>query len=96
LNALSPGMSEDALNVIEAYEADPAIRVLIMRGAGRKAFIKNATDTGCSGRPVSQTVHRVPVMNQLEYCLPIPSGSSPRTPCGILYFTGTLLPWRLH
>ena len=39
LNALSPGMSEDALKVIEAYEADPAIKVVIMRGAGRKAFI---------------------------------------------------------
>jgi len=39
LNALSPGMSEDALSVIEAYAADPAIKVVIMRGAGRKAFI---------------------------------------------------------
>ena len=39
LNALSPGMSEDALTVIEAYEADPAIKVVIMRGAGQKAFI---------------------------------------------------------
>jgi len=39
LNALSPGMSEDALSVIETYEADPAIKVVIMRGAGRKAFI---------------------------------------------------------
>lgn len=39
LNALSPGMSEDALTVIEAYAADPAIKVVIMRGAGRKAFI---------------------------------------------------------
>jgi enoyl-CoA hydratase/carnithine racemase len=39
LNALSPGMSEDALTVIEAYEADPAIKVVIMRGVGRKAFI---------------------------------------------------------
>ena len=39
LNALSPGMSEDALTVIEAYEADPAIKVVIMRGAGEKAFI---------------------------------------------------------
>lgn len=39
LNALSPGMSEDALTVIEAYEADPAIQVVVMRGAGRKAFI---------------------------------------------------------
>ena len=39
LNALSPGMAEDALQVIEAYEADPAIKVVIMRGAGTKAFI---------------------------------------------------------
>ena len=39
LNALSPGMAEDALTVIEAYEADPKIKVVIMRGAGRKAFI---------------------------------------------------------
>jgi enoyl-CoA hydratase len=39
LNALSPGMSEDALTVIEAYEEDPAIKVVIMRGAGTKAFI---------------------------------------------------------
>jgi enoyl-CoA hydratase len=42
LNALSPGMPEDALRVIEAYEADPAIKVVIMRGAGRKAFISGA------------------------------------------------------
>jgi enoyl-CoA hydratase len=39
LNALSPGMSEDALTVIETYEADPTIKVVIMRGVGRKAFI---------------------------------------------------------
>ncbi|MCC6717120.1 MAG: enoyl-CoA hydratase/isomerase family protein [Acetobacteraceae bacterium] len=39
LNALSPGMSEDALSVIQAYAADPAIKVVIMRGAGTKAFI---------------------------------------------------------
>ena len=39
LNALSPGMSEDALRVIEAYAADPAVKVVVMRGAGRKAFI---------------------------------------------------------
>ena len=39
LNALSPGMSEDALCVIEAYAADPDIKVVIMRGAGTKAFI---------------------------------------------------------
>ncbi len=39
LNALSPGMAEDALKVVEAYEADPAIKVVVMRGSGRKAFI---------------------------------------------------------
>jgi len=39
LNALSPGMSEDALAVIEAYAADPAIKVVVMRGSGTRAFI---------------------------------------------------------
>ncbi len=38
-NALSPGMTDDALTVIEAYAADPAIKVVIMRGAGTRAFI---------------------------------------------------------
>jgi Enoyl-CoA hydratase/isomerase len=42
LNALSPGMYEDAFSVIEDYAADPAIKVVIMRGAGRKAFISGA------------------------------------------------------
>jgi enoyl-CoA hydratase/carnithine racemase len=39
LNALSPGMSEDALAVIEAYAANPDIKVVIMRGSGTRAFI---------------------------------------------------------
>lgn len=39
LNALSPGMAEDALEVVTAYEANPDIKVVIMRGAGQKAFI---------------------------------------------------------
>jgi enoyl-CoA hydratase len=42
LNALSPGMYEDAQTVIEAYAADPAIKVVVMRGSGRKAFISGA------------------------------------------------------
>jgi enoyl-CoA hydratase len=42
MNALSPGMYEDALSVIEDFEADPAIKVTVMRGAGRKAFISGA------------------------------------------------------
>ena len=39
LNALSPGMSEDALTVIETYEADPSVKVVVMRGSGERAFI---------------------------------------------------------
>jgi enoyl-CoA hydratase/carnithine racemase len=42
VNALSPSMYPDALSVIEAYEADPAIHVVVMRGSGRKAFISGA------------------------------------------------------
>src|SRR4051812_42330828 len=42
LNALSPGMYGDALSVIEDYNADPAVKVVVMRGAGRKAFISGA------------------------------------------------------
>lgn len=39
LNALSPGMSEDAHRVIQNFEDDPSIKVVIMRGSGEKAFI---------------------------------------------------------
>jgi enoyl-CoA hydratase/carnithine racemase len=42
LNALSPGMYPDAIEVISDFAADPAIKVVIMRGAGRKAFISGA------------------------------------------------------
>lgn len=42
MNALSPSMYGDAIKVIEDYAADPAIKVVIMRGAGRKAFISGA------------------------------------------------------
>ena len=38
-NALSPGMSEDALEITTTYAADPTIKVVIMRGAGTRAFI---------------------------------------------------------
>jgi len=42
LNALSPSMYEDALSVVADYAANPAIMVVVMRGAGRKAFISGA------------------------------------------------------
>jgi enoyl-CoA hydratase len=35
-------MYEDAQTVIDSYIADPAIKVVVMRGAGRKAFISGA------------------------------------------------------
>jgi enoyl-CoA hydratase len=42
LNALSPSMYPDAFTVIETFEADPAIKVVVMRGAGQRAFISGA------------------------------------------------------
>ncbi len=48
MNALSPGMYEDGLEVIQAYEADPAIKVVVMRGAGTRAFISGADITAFS------------------------------------------------
>src|SRR5258705_7403864 len=38
-NAMSPEMSQAAAAVIEDFAADPAIRVVILRGAGTKAFV---------------------------------------------------------
>ena len=42
VNALSPGMYEDAQTIIDSFAADPAIKVVVMRGSGRKAFISGA------------------------------------------------------
>lgn len=39
LNAMSPEMSQAAAAVIEDFAGDPAIRVVILRGAGTKAFV---------------------------------------------------------
>jgi enoyl-CoA hydratase/carnithine racemase len=64
LNALSPGMSEDALAVIEAYAADPAIQVVIMRGSGRKAFISGGDiksfDTTRANAEAARAAREVP------------------------------------
>jgi len=39
LNAISADMMLDAIEVIKAYEADASVQVVIMRGAGEKAFV---------------------------------------------------------
>jgi enoyl-CoA hydratase/carnithine racemase len=39
LNAISQEMIADAIKVIETYEASPTVKVVILRGAGEKAFI---------------------------------------------------------
>lgn len=39
LNAISVDMMQDATEVLEDLDSDPAIQVVVMRGAGEKAFI---------------------------------------------------------
>jgi enoyl-CoA hydratase/carnithine racemase len=41
-NAVSPEMSQAAGDVLEDFTADPAVRVVILRGTGDKAFISGA------------------------------------------------------
>jgi enoyl-CoA hydratase/carnithine racemase len=41
-NAISVDMWEQIPKVIERYELDPAIRVIVLRGAGDKAFVSGA------------------------------------------------------
>jgi enoyl-CoA hydratase len=38
-NAMSPEMAQAAAAVINDFEADPAVRVIVLRGAGSKAFV---------------------------------------------------------
>ena len=57
LNALSPSMYPDALTVIETFEADPSIKVVVMRGAGQRAFISGATFPA-SRRPARMPTRR--------------------------------------
>ena len=41
-NAMSVDMWEALPAILDDYEADPAIRVVVMKGAGRKAFVSGA------------------------------------------------------
>ena len=39
LNAISGAMVAEAMAIMQDFAADPAIRTIVMRGAGEKAFI---------------------------------------------------------
>lgn len=39
LNALSSDMAAEARELLASYASDPAVRVVVMRGEGEKAFI---------------------------------------------------------
>jgi enoyl-CoA hydratase len=41
-NAMSVDMWEALPDILDAYEADPAVRVVVMTGAGHKAFVSGA------------------------------------------------------
>jgi len=41
-NATSVGMWEAIPQIVDAYERDPAIRVIVLKGAGEKAFVAGA------------------------------------------------------
>ena len=41
-NAVSPEMWEAVVTIFEAFEKDPDIRVVVMKGAGEKAFVSGA------------------------------------------------------
>ena len=39
LNAVSGAMVQEAISIVEDFDADPAIRIIVMRGKGEKAFV---------------------------------------------------------
>ena len=41
-NAISHEMREGILTILDAFEADPAVRVIVMKGAGEKAFVSGS------------------------------------------------------
>lgn len=54
-NALSLEMWQGIGDVLEAYAADPAVRVAIMRGAGGKAFVSGADISEFDSKRASST-----------------------------------------
>ena len=50
-NALSLEMWQGIGDVLEAYDADPAVRVTVLRGAGGKAFASGSDLNSLPSRP---------------------------------------------
>ena len=61
LNAISHDMMADALDAVKAFDADPAVHVIVMRGAGEKAFISGGDISkfeATRGTVEAERVHR--------------------------------------
>jgi enoyl-CoA hydratase len=57
-NAMSPEMAQAAAAVIEDFANDPAVRVIVLKGAGTKAFV--------SGGDISKYEHNRSTQEQLD------------------------------
>ena len=64
LNAISPEMSQAAAMVIGDFAADPAIRVVILRGAGTKAFVSGGDISKYEGN--RSTPEQIAAYNQMS------------------------------
>jgi len=63
-NAMSPEMAQAAAAVIEGFASDPAIRVVILRGAGNKAFVSGGDISKYEGN--RSTPEQVAAYNKLS------------------------------
>lgn len=63
-NAMSPEMAQAAAAVIEGFASDPAIRVVILRGAGTKAFVSGGDISKYEGN--RSTPEQVAAYNKLS------------------------------
>ena len=63
LNAISPEMSQAAGAVLDDFANDPAIRVVILRGAGSKAFVSGGDISKYEGN--RSTPEQIAAYNQM-------------------------------
>jgi enoyl-CoA hydratase len=63
-NAMSPEMAQAAAGVIDDFAGDPAIRVVILRGAGTKAFVSGGDISKYEGN--RSTPEQIAVYNKMS------------------------------